>query len=110
MSHRCTNPDLFLSGMPADIKPGKVREFFERVHVETSYTEVLRKDSTSCAFVRLAHRDNTERAIELLNGLKIENLRVRKYLPKATAKPRASFHSPEHPTWRGEWQANEAAR
>jgi len=79
-------------------------------------------DRAHC-FVQLAKPSQKHAAVEALRGRELLGriINVHVYVPiekreewgkprEATAKPRASFHSPEHPTWRGEWQANEAAR
>lgn len=105
MSVVCHKPDLYVAGLPIDVKPGSVRGLFERVMIETSYTQLLRTKrgvmmTRAGAFVRLADSSTADAAVEKLNGLVLDEnhtLAVRKYI--ADHKPRASFHSAPHPTW-----------
>jgi RNA recognition motif-containing protein len=107
MIANCFNPSLFLSGLPTDILPGKLRRLFEDAHIETAFVQILRRNKGvpmpyASAFIRLADVADTERAIEKLNGVEIlgHPIAVRKYLPKANRPARrASFHSAPHPTW-----------
>jgi hypothetical protein len=109
---KCFKPDLFLAGLPIEILPGKVREIFEHVHIETSYVQIVRRKGLvplprAIAFVRLADSSKTEAAIEQLNNMLIGGhaITVAKYLSPLARAPRASFHSPEHPWSRAQAEA-----
>jgi len=102
---RCFNPDLFLARLPIETTMTDVRKLLEGIHIEMDFCDVVRNRSmgrgpmeTAIAFVRLKDKTKAEAAIEKLNGFVLDEnhtLSVRKYAPK----PRASYRSPEHPTW-----------
>jgi hypothetical protein len=112
LMEKCFKPDLFLAGLPINILPGKVREIFEGVHIETAYLQIVRRRGLvmmprAIAFVRLADSSKTEAAIEKLNNMLIGGhaITAAKYISPLARAPRAAFHSPEHPWSRAQAEA-----
>lgn len=104
----CDNPSLFMAGLPIGILPGKVREMFEHINIETAYTQIMRRNKGvpmqyASALIRLADVDDSERAIKALNGVVLDGhaIKVRKFITeKPNRQPvQACYHAPEHPTW-----------
>lgn len=102
----CYNPSIFVAGLPIDISAGKVRELFEGVHIETAYTQILRRNKGmslkfASALIRLADVADTEAAIKALHNVEVEGhpITVRKFLPKSNRPVRACFHSPINKVW-----------
>ena len=115
---------LWVGNLPTGTRRQLVVDLFERRGFRVAFAWFVAKHPKTNeplprahCYIELANPRQEEHAIKACDGLHVfgHDIAVTRFVPlekrrawqsrrEATEKPRASFHSDPHPTWRGEWQ------
>ena len=78
---RCSNPDIFLSGLPIEMRRGDLRGIINRLGIESAFVEIVAEKHgevlpAAIAFVRLREGSDVLDAITKLDGMRVDPVHV----------------------------------